>query len=209
MPVKAWLQLLGFAVLVVAAASLFVAWSAVRKQQDELQAQLKSAQEQLQAADARETSSKKALQQQLAKIAQERKSVQTPAEAIEELPTVLPLPKPLVIENSVPLAAGDVSKGAGTAGSKPEAAAPKVELPAEDLKPLYDYALGCKTCQAQLAATEAELNDEKAKTQTLGRERDDALRVAHGGSVIQRVAHAAKWFVIGAAAGAVAAKLAR
>jgi hypothetical protein len=205
MPVKAWLQLLGFAVLVVAAVSLFVAWSAVRKQQDELQAQLKSAQEQLQAADARETSSKKALQQQLAKIAQERKSVQTPAEAIEELPAVLPLPKPLVIETAT---AGQ-SKGEVTAGSKTEAAAPKVELPAEDLKPLYDYALGCKTCQAQLAATQAELNDEKAKTQTLGRERDDALRVSRGGSVIQRVARAAKWFVIGAAAGTVAAKLAR
>jgi hypothetical protein len=209
MPVKAWLQLLGFALLVVAAVSLFVAWSAVRKQQDELQAQLKSAQQQLQAADVRETASKKELQQQLAKIAQQRKSVQTPAEAIEQLPTVLPLPKPLVIENSVPSATAAQSTGEATPGAKPEAAAPKVELPAEDLKPLYDYALSCKTCQAQLAATQAELNDEKAKTQTLGRERDDALRVAHGGSVIQRVARAAKWFVIGAAAGAVAAKVAR
>jgi hypothetical protein len=50
--------------------------------------------------------------------------------------------------------------------------------------------------------------NEKAKTQTLGRELDDALRVAHGGSPIQRVARAAKWFVIGAAAGALAAKVA-
>jgi hypothetical protein len=38
----------------------------------------------------------------------------------------------------------------------------------------YDYALGCKTCQAQLVAAQAELKDEKAKTQTLGRARDDA-----------------------------------
>ena len=53
----------------------------------ELQAQLKSAQEQLQAADAGESASRKELQQ---------KSEQTPAEAIEALPAVLPLPKLLV-----------------------------------------------------------------------------------------------------------------
>ena len=53
------------------------------------------------------------------------------------------------------------------------------------------------------------MNDEKAETQTLGRERDDALRAAKGGSVLQRVARAAKWFVLGAAAGALAAKASR
>ena len=83
-----------------------------------------------------------------------------------------------------------------------------VRLPAEDLKPLYDFALECKACQDKLAAAQADLKDEKSKTLALSRERDDALRAARGGSVIQRVARAAKWFAIGAAAGAVAAKMA-
>jgi hypothetical protein len=77
------------------------------------------------------------------------------------------------------------------------------------LKPLYDFAADCKACQAKLGAAQADLADEKVKSQALGRERDDALRAAKGGSVLRRIARAAKWFAIGAAAGAVAAKAAR
>lgn len=85
---------------------------------------------------------------------------------------------------------------------------PKVQLPAEDLKPLYDFAVDCRECQAQLAAAEGNLKNEQTKTQALSRERDVALQAAQGGSVFRRVVRAAKWSVIGAAAGAVAAKLA-
>ena len=46
------------------------------------------------------------------------------------------------------------------------------------------------------------------KSQALGRERDDALRAAKGGSILRRIARAAKRFAIGAAAGAIAAKAA-
>ena len=83
------------------------------------------------------------------------------------------------------------------------------DFPAADLKPLYDFALDCKACQAQLAAAQGDLKDEQDKEKALGRERDDALRAAKGGSVLRRVARAAKWFAIGAAAGAIAAKVAR
>jgi len=86
---------------------------------------------------------------------------------------------------------------------------PKINFPAEDLKPLYDFAADCKACQAKLGAAQADLADEKLKSQALGRERDDALRAAKGGSVLRRVARAAKWFAIGAAAGAIAAKATR
>jgi hypothetical protein len=34
---------------------------------------------------------------------------------------------------------------------------------AEDLKPLYDFTLDCKACQAKLAATQADLSDERQK----------------------------------------------
>jgi hypothetical protein len=81
-------------------------------------------------------------------------------------------------------------------------------IPAEDLKPLYDFTIECKACQAKLAAAQGDLTDERQKTTSLTRERDDALRIARVGSVWRRIGHAAKWFLIGAAAGAVAAKTA-
>jgi hypothetical protein len=40
----------------------------------------------------------------------------------------------------------------------------------------------------------------------LTRERDDAVRIARGGNAWRRIGRAAKWFLIGAAAGAIAAK---
>jgi len=80
-------------------------------------------------------------------------------------------------------------------------------MPSEDLKPLYDFAIDCKTCQAKLTAAQADLTDERAKTTALTRERDHALRMARGGSLLRRIGRAAKWFVIGAA-GASAAKAA-
>jgi hypothetical protein len=84
-----------------------------------------------------------------------------------------------------------------------------VSLPLEDLKPLYDFASDCKACQVKLTAAQGDLKDEQTKTAMVTRERDDALRVARGGSVWHRLAVAAKWFALGAAAGAVAVKLKR
>ena len=67
----------------------------------------------------------------------------------------------------------------------------------------------CRACKAQLAAAQADLKDEQVKTAVVGKERDDVVRVAKGGSVLRRVARAAKWFAIGAAMGAAAARLSR
>jgi ABC-type nickel/cobalt efflux system permease component RcnA len=207
MAVKIWLQLAAFVMVVVLTASVFAVWQDVRRQQANLEAKLAATQQQLQAADVREETRKTQLQQQLAKIAQQEKKVQNPEQVIQALPNVLPLPKPLVIDDSV--IANESGEVKSPSGERKNALPPKVQLPAEDLKPLYDYALACKACEAQLATAQADLKDEKTKTQALGRERDDALRVARGGSVLQRVARATKWFVIGAAAGVAAAKLAR
>jgi len=57
-----------------------------------------------------------------------------------------------------------------------------------------------------LGASQADLADEKLKSQVLSREQEDALRAAKGGSVLRRIGRAAKWFAVGAAAGAIAAK---
>jgi hypothetical protein len=86
--------------------------------------------------------------------------------------------------------------------------APNAVIPAADLKPLYDFALDCKACQAKLAAAQSDLADEKTKSAALAKQRDAAVTAAKGGTALHRIARAAKWFLLGAAAGAVAAKAA-
>jgi hypothetical protein len=200
---KTWFGIAGVAIAVVLIVSAGVAWQAEVRARAALQDQLKTAQQDLVAANGRESARNTALHKQLALLRKNAAAVQTPEEVIGALPGVLPLPKP--IEMVEPPAAP--ASGSGRVdGPTPQ---PQVSLPLEDLKPLYDSAVRCKECQAELAVAQADLKDEKVKTGALSRERDDALRVAKGGSVLQRVARAAKWILIGAAAGAVAARAAR
>jgi hypothetical protein len=165
-----------------------------------------------------------ALNEQLARLAKQKTVVKKPEEIDKALPEVLPLASPLTLlqgPSPAAMTAGDGSPegplAANAVHGQPEgknslptvAPEPKVFLPVEDLKPLYDFAVDCKSCQARLAVAQADLEDERTKTAALRRERDSALQVARGGSVVRRIVRAAKRFAIGAAAGAVAVKLAR
>jgi hypothetical protein len=218
-----WLKVGAFVVSIALAVSVAVVWKDAREQQSELQAELKSTQQALAEATSRQTARDTALQTLLAQLKKSKDTVQKPEQVIAALPGVLPLPEPVTLgqetTNKVgdsegkPVGAGNGRKppsptgtGPGEGGSKK--GQPNAEFPTVDLKPLYDFAVDCKSCQAQLAAAQADLKDEQTKEHALGRERDDALRTAKGGSVLRRVLRAAKWFAIGAAAGAIAAKAA-
>ncbi len=87
--------------------------------------------------------------------------------------------------------------------------APTAQIPAADLGPLYNYLLDCQACQSKLAAAQSDLADEKTKTAALTQSRNAALKAAKGGTLLQRTTRALKWFAIGAAAGAIAAKSVR
>jgi hypothetical protein len=65
-------------------------------------------------------------------------------------------------------------------------------IPAEDLKPHYDFTVDCKVCQARLAAAQNDLTDQKTKIAALTKERGHALQIARGGSVWRRMGRAAK-----------------
>jgi hypothetical protein len=130
-------------------------------------------------------------------------------QAVAALPDVLTLPAPITIEPGSSFANRAAGSGQDASQGPPDGIQPKVNFPAADLKPLYDFAAECQACKAKLGAAQADLADEKVKSQSLGRERDVALRAAKGGSVLRRITRAAKWFAIGAAAGAIAAKAAR
>lgn len=193
MSLKSWLQLGVTITFLILAVGVVVVWRSEVRERAQLQQQLKTAQDALTAANARESARNAAVKKQVAQLQKSAASIKTPQEVIAALPGILPLPQPISLDATLPGAAGP---------------AKSANLPLEDLKPLYNLAVACKECQTELAAAQANLKDEQAKTQSMSRERDDALRVAKGGSALQRVARAAKWLLIGAAAGAAAAKFA-
>ena len=201
---RTWIKIAAVVIVAILAASVFVAWRDARQQQAALQAELKTTQQALAEATARQASRDATVNDLVGALKKKQAAVQKPAQVVAALPDILTLPVPITIEPRAPSEGGPYKGVSGV----PEGIQPKVNFPAADLKPLYDFAVDCKACQAKLVAAQADLADEKVKTQALSRERDDALRVAKGGSVLRRIARAAKWFAIGAAAGAIAAKAA-
>ena len=185
-----WIKVAAVLVAVVLAGGVIVAWRDARKEQIALQAELKTTQQALAEATARQATRDAAVNEMVAGLKKKEASVQKPEQVVAALPSVISLPVPITI--------GGV-----------DGLAPRINFPAADLKPVYDFAADCKACQAKLGVAQADLADEKVKSQALSRERDDALRAAKGGSVLRRIARAAKWFAIGAAAGAIAAKVTR
>jgi hypothetical protein len=95
------------------------------------------------------------------------------------------------------------SNSSSTSGS---AAPPAIiRVPQADLKPLFDAVEDCEICQAKLAAAQGDLSDETTKFAAATAERDAAIAAARG-TFWTRARTAAKWIVIGAAAGAVLAR---
>jgi len=209
MTAKHWLQLAAVAIAIVFVVSVVLAWRSEIRERADLKQQLQSLQQSLSDAAAREQARDAAAQKQVQQLQRQAAKVQSPEDVLKALPAVLPLPEPIAMETP---SAGDTAKASA---SPPKPTAPQAHaagfatIPVADLKPLYNAAVACKECQTELTAAQADLKDEQTKAQALSRERDDALRAAKGGSVLRRVARAAKWFLIGAAAGAVAVKLAR
>ncbi len=230
---RIWLKLAEIVVPVLLAITIFVSWEADRRDRAQLVAQLATAQQAIAQAAASQHDRDTLLNQTLAQIAAQKQSATTPAQILKDLPSAILLPQPVTLQPSKTenVGARFIATSAGAASRNPQQSAnaqsvagqtplpenpiPKpgqpgdAILPAADLKPLYDFALDCKACQAKLTASQGDLSDEKAKTAALTKERDAAVQAAKGGSALRRIARAAKWFALGAAAGAVAAKIAR
>jgi hypothetical protein len=228
---RLWLRLAEIAVPILLAITICTAWEDDRRDRARLAGQLAAAQQTIAAATAREKTRDDALSQTLAQIDELKRTVITPEQILKALPNTISLPAPITLQPNVPPAAGSVGasfspspstsaspgepRGANSdpgtqlpANPAPKPNGPNAVVPSADLKPLYDFALDCKACQAKLAASQSDLADEKTKTAALTQQRDAAVQAAKGGSALRRIARAAKWFILGAAAGAVAAKAA-
>jgi hypothetical protein len=208
-----WLKLATVLIAVVLSVALVQAWRADRLDRAQLASELAATKQLLAAADVRQHDRDAKLNQTLAALATEKRTIATPSQIVRELPREIPLPAPIVLQTSPATATTSsqtldgqrLASGLSVTNS-PKPAQAQAVLPAEDLKPLYDFTLDCKACQAKLAASQGDLADEKFKTAALTKERDQALQIARGGSAWRRIGRAAKWFLLGAAAGAVAAK---
>ena len=193
---------------VILALAPTVVWRTDRNDRARLAAELATAKQSLAQADDRQHTRDSQLLQTLATLAADKRNVTTPAQIIRELPQYLTLPTPLTLQTAPP--SQPPTKPDTDGAASPGATDPakhntqtQVVIPAEDLKPLYDFTLDCKACEAKLSATQGDLADEKSKTTTLTKERDAAVTAAKGGTTFRRITRAAKWLAIGAAAGAI------
>jgi len=201
MPTQFWLKLAAFLIAVILCVAMVEAWRVDRRDRDRLAAELAATKQLLASADARQHERDAQLNQTLAALAAEKRAVVTPAQILRDLPRELPLPTPITLQ--APPAAPGTSTSPDAKPAETQAV-----IPADDLKPLYDFTLDCKACQDKLTTAQSDLTDEKSKTADLTKERDEALQIARGGNAWHRITRAAKWFFIGAAAGAIAAKTA-
>jgi hypothetical protein len=197
MPAKYLLHAAELALATVLAIALYLSWRADQRDRAQLASELAATKQLLTAADARQHDRDTQLQKTLAALATKKRTVITPAQIVRDLPSIIPLPAPITLQTPL---------RTSSAPNAPKPSAPGAIIPARDLKPLYDFSLDCQACQAKLSAAQNDLADEQKKTAALTHERDDALRIAKGGSILRRITRAAKWFAIGAAAGAIAAK---
>jgi len=218
------IELAVFTVVLFVAALAGHAWLASRDELRLLQSTLTTQKQVIDAADSRERSRDAALNDALAQIATEKRATQTPVEALRALPKFLTLPQPITLAAPQPsttqLQQGTAQTGSqshppvsssqlvdsplplspsGARAPSPAAvsSAPVAQIPAADLKPLYDYVQDCRSCQLELTA---------AKIAALTHERDAAVTAAKGGSFLRRLRRNALRFLVGASAGYVAAK---
>ena len=218
---RIWTKLAEILIPIILTITIYVSWQADRRDRAQLNTQLAAAQKTITDAAASQHDRDTLLNQTLAQLAAQKQSAVTPAQILKDLPSALSLPAPITLQGDTSspsstsanqTALPGPTPGAATVPSNPQ---PKTGqptdaiLPAADLKPLYDFAMDCKACQAKLATAQADLSDEKTENTALTKEKDAAVAAAKGGSVLHRILRAAKWFVLGAAAGAVAAKAAR
>lgn len=185
-----------FVAALIAVVLIADAWRTARQDSQKLAASLAAQNTVIQQASDREKQRDSQLATALATIQTQKRTVQTPQQAANQLASVLPpLPLPVSIQGpdlSAPPAPG-------------QTISTTLSIPQPDLVPLYDDLQDCRASTAENAALEKDLSDEKTRSAALLHERDAAIAVMHGGTFFVRLKRAAKWFAIGVATGAAVA----
>src|SRR5882672_343919 len=148
MPTRLWIHLAELTIALLLALAIYFSWRADHRDRSQLESELAATKQILAAADARQRDRDAQLAQTLATLAAEKRATVTPAQIVRELPSQISLPSPIALQS---------------APASPNSPSPQTNavLPAEDLKPLYDFTIDCKACQAKLAAAQDDLIDER------------------------------------------------
>ncbi|MBZ5697144.1 MAG: hypothetical protein LAN18_01205 [Acidobacteriia bacterium] len=184
-----------FVAALLAAVLAADAWLNERRSDRQLAATLASQNALIGQAAAREQLRDTQLAAALAAITAQKRRIQTPRQAADAIPSVMP-PLPLPVSIHLP--------DLGSSPNQTEPPPASISIPQPDLKPLYDSLQECRACALERDATKKDLADEQTRVAALTRERNAAIAAAHGGTFWLRLKRGAKWFVIGVAAGAAA-----
>jgi hypothetical protein len=222
MTLRRTIELVAFALALLVAAMALHAWVSSRDEQQRLATTLSQQKQLIDAADARERTRQSALNQTLAQIESLKRARQTPQQIVRSIPKFISLPQPIILTPSQqgtsppnpPTESRNPDKAALARNPKvpsatrpeesPDAALPSgptAQIPAADLKPLYNYIQDCRACQAQMATASQNSADDAAKIAALTRQRDAAITASKGGTFWRRLRRNALWFAAGAAAG--------
>jgi hypothetical protein len=189
MTAKRTLEFVFAALLAVALALALNAWHGAALERAALDATLKTGK-----ADQADLAKQSAaviqdLKERVAALEQVKAQAVTPAQIVREIPTFLPQSLP------APVATITAPAPAGSPPNTPPQIA-GLEVPAVDMKPLFDQLVDCKECAVKLAAAEGQESIDADKIKSLTTERDAALKAAKGGSVWHRVKDKAETIVV-------------
>src|ERR1700682_2899642 len=164
MPTRLWLRLAEILITATLAIAVLTAWRADRRDRAQLAADVAAAKQSLAQAAARQHDRDAQLVQTLASLAAEKRSITTPAQIVRELPQQISLPSPIVLQHAPsPNPISEATRVGAVAPAHNSNQAQAV-IPVEDLRPLYDFTLDCKACQARLTTAQSDLADERTKT---------------------------------------------
>ena len=157
MPLRYWIRIVESVFVAVLALALFMAWRADWRDRAQLASELAATKQLLAAADARQHDRDARLSETLTDLAAQKRTIVTPAQIVRELPREIGLPAPIVLQSSptasgTPTQTGEHSTGNESSSSQANPTQMQAVIPAEDLKPLYDFTIDCKACKAKLAA---------------------------------------------------------
>jgi hypothetical protein len=132
------------------------------------------------------------LAEKLASLEKERQAPATATQLVSDSSTLLPgLPAPLQVQTA--------PKDPKLPDAPP---AQTVVIPEADFKSIQDAQISCEEGAAKLTACQTLSDESKQQLQLTEQQRDEWKTAAKGGSIWHRALGAAKWFAVGAGAGA-------
>jgi hypothetical protein len=133
-----------------------------------------------------------ALNQNLASLEKARQAPATATQLVSDASTLLPgLPVPLQVQTA--------PKDPALPDAPPTQ---NVVIPEADFKSIRDAQVTCEENTAKLTACQTLGDESKEQLQLTEQQRDEWKTAAKGGSIWHRALGAAKWFAVGAGAGA-------